>query len=123
MTEKQMSRYLRLLDERGTIMGHSGYDWRPEYSQELKKIENELAALRVTADGESGESAGYVANTPSEMPTMVPLTKEAKETGLSYGFLRGLVADNKISYVMAGKKVLINHESLMRYLEKGEVNV
>lgn len=119
MTNKQMSRYLILLDRRGAIMSHSGPDWRPEYNKELQQIEKEMAVLRAKADEEAERSRSEDGRT-SVMPKMVPLTKESKETGLSYGFLKGLISEGKIIYVMAGKKILVNHDSVLDYLERGD---
>ncbi len=121
MTNKQMSRYLVLLDRRGEIMSHSGPDWRPEYNGELQQIEKEMAVLRAKADEEVEHRRPDNGGT-SVIPKMVPLTRESKDTGLSYGFLKGLISERKISYVMAGKKILVNHDSVMDYLERGDAD-
>ena len=42
------------------------------------------------------------------------------ETGYPVYFIRQLVKQNKINYVMAGKKVLVNLDSFLDYLERGE---
>ena len=51
-----------------------------------------------------------------ELPTMKPIREVSEETGLSYVFLRGLIRDGKIFYVQAGRKFLINVDSLAEYL-------
>lgn len=55
----------------------------------------------------------------------IPVLKTIKETsvivGLARYHLRQLVKQNKIKFVMAGKKCLINLDSLIDYLNKGEV--
>lgn len=52
MTEKQVSRYIRLVDRRLYILLHSGIDWRPEYGPEMEQIDQELAKLRPLIDQE-----------------------------------------------------------------------
>lgn len=42
------------------------------------------------------------------------------ETGYPVYFIRQLVKQNKVRYVMAGKKVLVNFDSFIEYLERGE---
>lgn len=55
----------------------------------------------------------------------IPVLKTIKETSIIVGLaryhLRQLVKQNKIKFVMAGKKCLINLDSLIVYLNKGEV--
>lgn len=55
----------------------------------------------------------------------IPVLKTIKETSIIVGLaryhLRQLVKQNKIKFVMAGKKCLINLDSLIDYLNKGEV--
>lgn len=46
MTDKEVSRYLELVDRRLYILHHSGIDWRPEYGLELDSIDRELVELR-----------------------------------------------------------------------------
>ena len=54
------------------------------------------------------------------MPTMYTINQAAEATGLSYDFLRKLCLQNKIVFVRAGTKYLINMERLREYLDKGE---
>ena len=55
----------------------------------------------------------------------IPVLKTIKETSIIVGLaryhLRQLVKQNKIKFVMAGKKCLINLDSLIDYVNKGEV--
>ncbi len=53
---------------------------------------------------------------------MRTIKETGAETGFPVYFIRQLVKQNKISYVMAGKKVLVNLDSFIDYLEKGERN-
>lgn len=46
MSDKQVLRYLQLVDRRLYIILNSGINWKPEYDQELEKIDRELAGLR-----------------------------------------------------------------------------
>lgn len=51
MGEKEIRRYLFLVDRRLDIIS-SGINWKPEYEEELKGIDTELAHLRVLVDRE-----------------------------------------------------------------------
>ena len=52
MTDKEVSRYLELVERRLFILTHSGVDWQPEYGPELVRIDQELAKLRKVVDAE-----------------------------------------------------------------------
>lgn len=54
------------------------------------------------------------------IPTMRTLKEAAQITGLSYDHLRKLCLQNKIVYVRAGSKFLINMEKLVEFLNAGE---
>ena len=41
MTDKEVSRYLELVERRLFILTHSGTDWRPEYGVALARIDQE----------------------------------------------------------------------------------
>jgi len=51
MTEKEVLRYLALVERRLFILT-TGIHWKPEYASELKAIDQELAKLRVLVDQE-----------------------------------------------------------------------
>lgn len=53
-------------------------------------------------------------------PTMFTLKQAAEATGLSYDYLRKLCLQNKIVFIRAGTKYLVNAEKLREYLESGE---
>lgn len=53
------------------------------------------------------------------IPTMLTLKEAAQKTGLSYDCLRKLCLQNKIVYIRAGCKFLINQEKLVEYLNGG----
>lgn len=50
LSEQQITRYLELVDRRTYILLHSGVDWKPEYAQEMKAIDEEIAPLRQAID-------------------------------------------------------------------------
>lgn len=52
MTDKEVCRYLELVDRRLFILIHSGIDWKPDYTPELEAIDRELAGLRKMVDCE-----------------------------------------------------------------------
>ena len=52
MTDKEVSRYLELVERRLFILTHSGTDWRPEYGVALARIDQELVKLRKVVDAE-----------------------------------------------------------------------
>ena len=56
------------------------------------------------------------------LPRMRTVKETAAETHMPVYFVRQAVKQNKVSHVMAGKKVLINLDSFIDYLERGERN-
>lgn len=50
MSDKDVCRYLYLVDRRLFILTNSGIDWKPDYAQEMGEIDRELARLRVLVD-------------------------------------------------------------------------
>ena len=54
------------------------------------------------------------------IPTMYTIDAARKATGLSYDYIRKLCLSNKIVYVRAGNKYLINMEKLIDFLNSGE---
>lgn len=60
MTEKEVLRYLTLVERRLFILLHSGIGWKPEYGPEMKAIDKELAELRMLVEQEH-ERKGAVA--------------------------------------------------------------
>jgi len=59
---------------------------------------------------------------PRNIPTMKGVAQTAHDAGVPVHFVRQLVKQNKISFVMAGKKALINWDGFLDYLERGERN-
>lgn len=55
-----------------------------------------------------------------EIPYMTTIKEASVKTGLSYEFIRKLIREEKIIYVKAGKKFLVNFEKLIAYLNQGE---
>ena len=52
MSDKQVVRYLELVNRSLFILTHSGIDWKPEYGSELEAIDQELAELRPLVEQE-----------------------------------------------------------------------
>ena len=55
-----------------------------------------------------------------KIPTMLTIDKLAKKTGFSTFSIRKMVRENRIVYVKAGRKVLINYEKFLEYLNIGD---
>jgi excisionase family DNA binding protein len=53
---------------------------------------------------------------------MKGVAQTAHDAGVPVHFVRQLVKQNKISFVMAGKKALINWDGFLDYLERGDCN-
>lgn len=58
-----------------------------------------------------------------ELPKMTTINETSQISGLTKHCIRQLVLQNKIKYVKAGKKYLINLGSLVEYLNNGEKEV
>lgn len=56
------------------------------------------------------------------VPKMIGIAEASKQTGLSYDFIRKLCLQDKIVYVRAGVKYLINWDKLVEFLNQGEKN-
>ncbi len=52
MTEKEVLRYLSLVDRKLDICLSSGVNWKPEYEEEIASIDKELTQLRILVDDE-----------------------------------------------------------------------
>ena len=57
-----------------------------------------------------------------QIPKMIGIAEASKKTGLSYDFIRKLCLQDKIVYVRAGVKYLINWDKLVEFLNQGEKN-
>ena len=55
-----------------------------------------------------------------KIPTMVTIREVANQTGLSYDYIRKICIQDKIVYVKAGAKRLVNLDILRRHLNRGE---
>ena len=53
------------------------------------------------------------------VPKMRTIKETAKETGLAYNYIRNLCLQNKIVYVRAGNKYLVNIDKLIEFLNTG----
>lgn len=54
------------------------------------------------------------------IPRMRTIKQAAAESGLAVYHIRKLVAENKVRFVRAGRKVIVNLDSLVQYLSDGE---
>lgn len=52
MTDKEVLRYLTLVDRKLDICLNSGVNWKPEYEEELTNIDKELSKLRILVEAE-----------------------------------------------------------------------
>lgn len=55
-----------------------------------------------------------------KVPTMLTIKETSKRTGLAEHYIRRLVWENKVVFVKAGQKYLINLEKLIERLNEGE---
>ena len=56
----------------------------------------------------------------SNIPLMLTIHEAAKTFNLSQNYVRSLCLQDKIVYVKAGKKFLINANKLIEYLNQGD---
>ena len=56
----------------------------------------------------------------SAVPTMLTIRETANRTSISYDAIRKLCLQDKIVYIRAGKKYLINFEKFCEFLNKGQ---
>ena len=56
-------------------------------------------------------------------PHMGTVKEAAAASGLAVYRVRQLVAAGKVRYIHAGRRILVNLDSLARYMEKGEQQV
>lgn len=54
-----------------------------------------------------------------DIPRMVTIRKAAELTGLSYDYIRKLCINDKIVYVRAGSKYVVNLGKLIEFLNEG----
>jgi len=82
----------------------------------------EFARLYAATHPNTGgqESQEQVPAETPKVPTMLTIRAAADKTGLSYDFIRKLCAQDKITFIKAGCKFLVNFEKLVEYLDQGE---
>ena len=102
MTAEKRDRYRALLERR-----QRAFDELQAADREIMQLQ-EAEPERYTEDGD-------------KIPTMVTIQEAAKQTGLSYDYIRKLCINGQIVYVKAGAKRLVNLDMLRRYLNRGEV--
>lgn len=56
-------------------------------------------------------------------PHMGTIKEAAAESGLAVYRVRKLVASGQVRYIKAGRRILVNLDSLARYMEQGEQQV
>lgn len=76
------------------------------------------AAAHPGTGGQEGQEPAPAG--PPRVPTMLTIRAAADKTGLSYDFIRKLCAQEKITFIKAGSKFLVNFEKLVEYLDQGE---
>ena len=101
MTAEKKDRYRALLERRQRAFN------------ELQAADREIMQLQ-EAEPEQYTEDG------DKIPTMVTIQEAANQTGLSYDYIRKMCIQNKIVYVKAGAKRLVNLDMLRRYLNRGE---
>lgn len=101
MTAEKRDRYRALLERR-----QRAFNELQAADREIMQLQ-EAEPERYTEDGD-------------KIPTMVTIQEAAKQTGLSYDYIRKMCIQDKIVYVKAGAKRLVNLDMLRRYLNRGE---
>ncbi len=121
MTDKEVCRFLELMDRRMFIVMHSGVSWKPEYGSELEAIDRELARLRALV-GQAHEQKEQAAQDKQTENTvqMVTIKEASSRTGISYDKLRKMCINHQIVHIKTGCKFLINWDRLVAYLNTGE---
>lgn len=61
-----------------------------------------------------------MSNFTNNPPRMRTIRQAAHEAGVPEHWLRQAVKDNRVVYVKAGNKALVNFDKLIEYLERGE---
>lgn len=84
--------------------------------QQIDQIDRQIAELRMTIREEQARKKSVPTRDPNAIPVMLTLGQAAEKTGLSYDFVRNLCLQNKIVFIRAGSKYLINQEKLVEYL-------
>lgn len=56
----------------------------------------------------------------TKIPRMATVNEAAEITGLAKHYVRQLALQGKVSHVRAGRKILINIEKLIEFLNNGE---
>ena len=56
----------------------------------------------------------------NEAPTMLSIRETARRSGLSENAVRRLVRESAVPFIRVGKKVLLNWEMLVNFLNRGE---
>ena len=101
MTAEKRDRYRALLERRQRAFN------------ELQAADREIMQLQ------AAEPDQYIED-EDKLPTMVTIQEAANQTGLSYDYIRKMCIQDKIVYVKAGAKRLVNLDMLRRYLNRGE---
>ena len=56
----------------------------------------------------------------NEIPTMLTINETAEKTGLAKHYIRQCCLNNKIVHVRCGKRILINFNKFIEFLNMGE---
>ena len=57
---------------------------------------------------------------PNDIPQMMTIKETAKNTGLAEYYIRQCCLNNKIVYVRCGKRILVNFNKFIEFLNTGE---
>ena len=57
---------------------------------------------------------------PSEVPVMTTIIETAEKTGLAKHYIRQCCLNNKIVHVRCGKRILINFNKFVEFLNTGD---
>lgn len=111
MTDKEVCRYINLVDRRVFILSHSGVDWKPEYAAELESIDRELAELRRLVDEEHGKKGGSM---ESQESIFEELKREAEYAQRSFS--------TELLYQAYGKALMARQLEAITKAEFMEIN-
>lgn len=56
----------------------------------------------------------------NNLPTMLVIKETARRSGMPEHFIRAAVNDGRIVHIKAGRKILINYEKFIEYLNTGD---
>lgn len=85
-----------------------------------KRCKNSRTTFTVIDGNERKSSRTKQEQKCSSVPTMLTVRELSEKTGISSFSIRQMIRDGRVVYIKLGKKVLINYEKFVEYLETGE---